>query len=138
MSRMTKQREAILEAFERLERPLAPQEVLDEAQGEVPQLGLSTVYRTLRWLEQRELIAAVQMPGEADRYELKRVADRHHHHFHCTECSKVFDVHGCPSGLGKLVPEGFMLTGHEITLRGLCDECAARDDGDAGAEPQAN
>jgi|GEM_PF-225204 len=123
MSRTTKQREAILSAFQAAARPLAPTEVLELAQRDVPSLALATVYRTIRRLEEDGAIAAVALPGEPDRYELQHVADHHHHHFHCSGCDRVFDVEGCPGGLKALVPAGFQLARHEITLYGWCDTC---------------
>jgi Fur family transcriptional regulator, ferric uptake regulator len=86
-------------------------------------LGLSTVYRTLRRLEDEGLIVPVTVPGEAPRYELAHVAQTHHHHFHCRRCGRVFDIDGCPSGLKKMAPPGFVVEDHTVVLHGLCDRC---------------
>ncbi|MBX3323351.1 MAG: transcriptional repressor [Phycisphaeraceae bacterium] len=124
MARMTRQRAAIEEAFAHAARPLSPQEVLAAASREIADLGLSTVYRTLRRLEEEGLIVPVDVPGEPPRYELKEAAAHHHHHFHCDSCGKVYDIHGCPSGLAGLLPPGFVLSGHTIVLHGRCAACA--------------
>jgi Fur family ferric uptake transcriptional regulator len=69
----------------------------------------------------------VQLPGENVRYELS--AHAHHHHFQCTHCQRVFDVHACPGDLSRLAPAGFVVEDHDLTLYGRCRDCAARTDG---------
>ena len=123
MARMTRQREAIERAFVRAGRPLSPPEVHALASRKLPTLGLSTVYRTLRRLEEEGLIAAVTVPGEPPRYELAQIAASHHHHFHCRRCGRVFDIDGCPTGLAKMAPPGFVVEDHTVVLHGLCDRC---------------
>jgi Fur family ferric uptake transcriptional regulator len=121
---MTRQRQAIERAFEHAARPLSPQEVLEAATSEDGDLVLSTVYRTLRRLEEEGRIVAVDVPGEPPRYELAAAAEHHHHHFHCDVCGKVYDIHGCPTGLASLLPRGFVLSSHTIVLHGRCAACA--------------
>ncbi|MCL4219866.1 MAG: transcriptional repressor [Phycisphaerales bacterium] len=124
MPRQTQQRAAIDRAFAQAQRPLSPAEVLAAATGEVPNLNLSTVYRTLRRMQEEGVIAPVSVPGEPPRYELAHVAEHHHHHFHCRRCGRVFDLSGCPTGLSKLLPRGFVLESHTLVLHGLCGQCA--------------
>jgi Fur family transcriptional regulator, ferric uptake regulator len=121
MKRMTKQRQAILECFKTVHRPLSVEEILDIASGNVPQLNLATVYRNLKLLVEDQMIATVDLPGSNTRYE--RIGLEHHHHFHCFKCNKLFDVEGCPAGITALVPKGFKLLGHAITLTGYCMDC---------------
>lgn len=121
MERSTRQRAAIRDAILEAGRPLAPAEILEQARGRVPALSLATVYRTLRKLVDAEEIQAVTLPGESVRYEAAGSA--HHHHFQCTACQRVFDVHACPGDLGRLAPAGFTVEDHELTLYGRCREC---------------
>ncbi|NUN95068.1 MAG: transcriptional repressor, partial [Candidatus Omnitrophica bacterium] len=86
-----------------------------------PGLGIATVYRTLKSLLEEGSVVAVEMPGQALRYEA--AGKEHHHHFHCRGCGRVFEVEGCPTGIGRLTPPGFRLEGHEIVLHGLCPDC---------------
>ncbi|PXW98844.1 Fur family ferric uptake transcriptional regulator [Sphaerotilus hippei] len=123
MERSTRQRSAIRDAITAAQRPLSPQEVLDAAKQQVPALGLATVYRNLKLLVDEGEVHAVTLPGDSPRYQPAR--HEHHHHFRCTGCHKVFVVHGCPGNLGHLVPPGFRLEQHDITLYGLCSDCAA-------------
>lgn len=124
MERNTRQRRAIQEAFAAEQRPLSPQEVLQAARGAVPGLGIATVYRTLKALIEEGLLKPVALPDENPRYEL--AGDRHHHHFQCRRCRRVFDVHACPGDLSNLAPTGFVVDDHELTLYGYCSDCATR------------
>jgi len=121
--RQTKQLQAIRDAFETAGRPLAIEELHELAARTIESIGLRTIYRAVRRLQEDGVITNVPVPGNADRYELSSIAAKHHHHFHCTACDKFFDIHGCPGGLNKLVPEGFKLENHELTLSGLCAAC---------------
>ena len=105
------------------DRPLLPKELLTKAQESLPQLGIATVFRTLKKMVDEGGAKVVCLPGDSPRYERSDLA--HHHHFKCCECECVFEVNGCPGHLEKLLPEGFQLTDHEITLFGRCANCSA-------------
>jgi Fur family ferric uptake transcriptional regulator len=121
-TRSTRQRSAIRDAIDAAARPLSPQEVLEAAQARVPGLSLATVYRNLKLLQDADEIIAVTLPGDGARYESLRHG--HHHHFQCTACNRVFDVHACPGDLALLAPQGFTVDHHELTLYGRCADCA--------------
>ena len=121
--RMTKQAEAIANAIKSAGRPLSIEEILATASGTVPTLGLRTVYRVVRRLQEMGEVASVSVPGGSDRYETASIASKHHHHFHCNACDRFFDLEGCPGGMQQMLPEGFKLQHHEITLSGLCASC---------------
>jgi Fur family ferric uptake transcriptional regulator len=121
MERSTKQRTAIEDALKKLGRPLLPQELLAEAQKSVPNLSLATIYRNIKGLVADGVVDVVSLPGETDRYEIHR---HHHHHFHCNSCQQVTDIDACPGDLSKLLPRGYLLEEHQITLYGTCPACA--------------
>ena len=122
--RKTIQLDAIRTAVLEAGRPLSIAEILEESTKSVPTISLRTVYRVIRKLEEEEVITAVTLPSQPDRYESSKAAEKHHHHFHCTKCDRLFDVDGCPGRLKQLIPDGFVLTEHDLTLRGLCASCA--------------
>jgi Fur family transcriptional regulator, ferric uptake regulator len=124
MERHTRQREAIRDAIALANRPLLPHEVLQAAQADVPGLGIATVYRNLKALVEEGVLRTVTLPAENARYE--PAVHRHHHHFQCTQCQRVFDVHACPGDFAQLAPPGFQVEDHELTLYGLCAECSTR------------
>jgi Fur family ferric uptake transcriptional regulator len=66
-------------------------------------------------------IVSVDLPGHAPRWELG--PQRHHHHFLCLSCDRLFEVPGCLGGLRRLLPEGYTLEEHDILLRGRCKAC---------------
>jgi Fur family transcriptional regulator, ferric uptake regulator len=121
MTRKTRQRDAIRSVFQRTARPLGPQEVLSEAQAEVPGLGIATVYRTIKSLVEEGLLIPIDVPGQPTCYEQSEM--EHHHHFHCKKCDRVFDVEGCLAGISQLCPPGFRVDSHEIFLYGRCPQC---------------
>ena len=122
--RDTAQQRAIREAIDTAGRPLSVEEIFELAADDVPSLGIRTVYRVVGRLIDDGAIAAVSVPGRPDRYEPADVAAEHHHHFRCEECDRVFDVDACPGGLNRMLPSGFKLSGHELTLWGHCADCA--------------
>ena len=141
MERNTRQRQAVLEAIDHAGRALTPSEILGLAQQAVASLNLSTIYRHLNALQDEARIVKVLLPGQAAaRFEAtchadhgggQRGATHHHHHFHCSRCDRVYPLHACPGSMQELVPKGFVVEAHEITLSGLCAEC--RHIGVAGA-----
>jgi Fur family ferric uptake transcriptional regulator len=86
-------------------------------------MGIATVYRTIKRLLDESWLAAVELPGEAPRYEI--AGKPHHHHFRCNACNRVFDLVGCPNAFESILPAGFRLEGHELFLFGRCQECVA-------------
>lgn len=144
LTRQTRQKQAVLQAIAASGLSLAPAEILALAREQVPTLNLSTVYRQLRALHEEAQVVRVDLPGQAARFEVLcrgpktthhaadarsrdghgHHHDHHHHHFHCTACDRVFPIHGCPEGIEGLAPQGFRVQQHELTLRGLCRDCA--------------
>lgn len=123
MKRNTRQREVIRGVFTSAGRPLSPQEVTASAQEAIPSLGIATVYRALKEFVEEGWLVAVGVAGST-RYELAEIG--HHHHFHCRDCDKTFDIKGCTGDLARLVPRGFVIASHELTLSGTCRACAGQ------------
>lgn len=121
MERDTSQRRAIRHVLTVANRPLTPREVLEDARVRVPNMGMATVYRTVKALTEEGWLAPVEMPGQPQRYE--RAGKGHHHHFNCNRCGRTFEMDGCPDGLEVMVPPGFTMHGHEVFIYGLCGEC---------------
>ncbi|MEQ8819180.1 MAG: Fur family transcriptional regulator [Sumerlaeia bacterium] len=122
-AKLTSKQQAILRVFEDAEQPITTQDAWDVARGEVPGLGIATVYRAVKSLVDDGLLRTVELVGQVPRYESARKG--HLHHFFCRECSSVFDIGDCPSGLKSLVPDGFQMEDHSIVLYGLCKDCRA-------------
>ena len=120
--RNTRQKEAIREAIQAADRPLSPEEILSAAQKGVASLSLATVYRNVASLQRDGWLQAVTLPGMPARYEVAGKA--HHHHFHCNECGKVYEMEGCGFEFHAKLPKGFLATEHELFLSGRCAACS--------------
>ncbi len=100
---------------------MTAQEIEVQANEAVPGIGIATVYRALKRLQDEGSVTVVELPGKSPRYESTQKG--HHHHFVCRECGKVYDLEGCSGNVEKLAPSGFQVEAHEITLFGSCDQC---------------
>ncbi len=119
--RNTRQRREIREVFERNDRPLSADEVLDLTQRRMAGLGMATVYRTIKALSDEGWLVPVEMPGAPPRYEVR--GKGHHHHFQCLKCGKLFELEGCLEHLGKLIPPTFRVVDHVVLIYGYCSAC---------------
>jgi Fur family transcriptional regulator, ferric uptake regulator len=122
--RHTRQRDLITDVILQAAGPLTVQEILERAQAEISGLGVATVYRTLKLLQEAAQIRTVILPTGETRFE---AAGRgHHHHFHCRVCDEVYDLETCPVKIpaGGAVAPGFVADSHELTFYGTCRNCA--------------
>lgn len=123
--RLTNQRRVIVRELEG-ERHLSAEEIYDRVKEEHPELGLSTVYRTLDLLHELGIVRKEDFGEGYSRYEL--TTERMHHHARCRRCGKVIEFNEELMEYLTLQVEretGFITDSYEITLHGLCRECAA-------------
>lgn len=122
--RRSARRDAILETLENASGALTAEELHEKAVELVPGLGIATVYRNLKKMQEADIIQSVILPDGQTRYEPSKL--KHHHHFHCSGCGKTLCLKGCmlPEDLQLSLPEGFTVNGHEITLYGTCATCS--------------
>lgn len=118
--RNTKQKQIVTEIIEKSEYPLTVQEILEEGQKLLPNLGIATIYREIGRLSKADEVNVVSIIGDSPRYEAKKP---HHHHFKCENCNKVYELEGCLHDIKNLVPAGFKAKTHDITFYGLCRSC---------------
>src|SRR5215216_1256697 len=122
--RQTRQREAIYKVIEEASGPLSVPEIHVRAGKFFPRLGIATVYRTVKLLQEARRIQSVILPSGDTRYE--ETGLDHHEHFQCRRCAQVFDINVCPGHIphGESIAGGFIVEDHELTIYGLCPECA--------------
>lgn len=122
--RTTQQRHLILEIIERTARHLDADEIYRRARERLPNISLSTVYRTVQLLKEQGLVEEHRLNGERRYYE--RVPPSRHHHMVCLGCGRIFEF-TCPSTekiKSKLTKEkGFKVTAVDVRLVGYCPEC---------------
>ncbi len=123
--RLTNQRRVIIWELEG-DRHLSAEEIYDRVKGECPELGLSTVYRTLDLLHELGIVRKEDFGEGYSRYEL--TTERMHHHARCEECGIVIEFNEELMEYLALQVEretGFVTNWHEITLHGRCAACTA-------------
>jgi Fur family peroxide stress response transcriptional regulator len=123
ISGLTKQRRAVLQVIRESDEHLTANEVFDQARRLLPGISFATVYNSLRFLKNEELIGEIRFGADCTRYDRKL---QRHDHAICTECGKLVDFElSIPEGLIKEAAKRskFETRSLEITLRGLCPEC---------------
>lgn len=130
--RMTAQRRLILETLGSMESHPTAEEIFEVVKERDPSLHLSTVYRTLRWLEQEGLIIARIFDGERRQERFDPAHPTEHYHFVCNSCKKVIEFDTLLVNTIKAQFElhsGAQVESGSVVLYGLCDECRqAQDD----------
>ena len=135
--RVTVPRQAILDVLSRTCEHSSAEEIYSAVCKIYPNVGLTTVYRTLELLVQMGLVLKFDFGDGRARYELAvgPKGARHHHHLVCTGCSRVVDytdfiddekelISKMEAGLSKKY--NFTISGHLIQFYGLCDKCGGR------------
>ena len=93
-----------------------------------PDLSLATVYRNLNQLCGQGLVRRVGTVNGQERYDGRMCP---HSHFICNRCGSVTDLPRLSPGEERLeklsVQYGFTAQSCEFTIRGLCRDCAGRD-----------
>lgn len=124
--RLTNQRRIIARSLEGA-RHSSAEEIYDRVKGDHPELGLSTVYRTLDLLTELNVTRKRDFGEGYARYEL--ATEKVHQHARCRECGVVIEFNEELMEYLALQVEretGFTTEWHEITLHGMCEECAAK------------
>ena len=121
------QREVILDAFLKSERHLSVDDLLQIVQKRHPDIGRTTVYRTLKLLSAAGLASELALDGQT-RFEVdyKRA---HHDHFICKSCGDIFEFSSPEiERLQEEIAEGigFVIDGHRHHIFGFCRRCASR------------
>ncbi|MFC2079312.1 Fur family transcriptional regulator [Candidatus Bipolaricaulota bacterium] len=87
-ARVTHQRREVLRAVVETDVHPDAQSVLQRVRQRMPTISFDTVYRTLSFLEQHNLISRVHATGERTRFDGNHAL---HHHFICAKCGKIID-----------------------------------------------
>ncbi len=124
--RLTAQRSLLFAILDSLGEHPTAEELLLLAREDDPDLNLSTVYRTLRWLEAEKLVSARIFDEERRQERFDPALPSEHHHFMCTRCRNVieFDSHLFESIKSQFQElNGARVKTGSIVLYGLCAEC---------------
>ncbi len=122
--RLTPQRVAVWEAVRRGGRHRTAEEIAAEVQQTLPEVNVSTVYRTLELLVGLELVQETRLAGVATYYEVAPAPV--HHHFVCESCGAVGHLDDGllePVRRELLDADGFLVSEARMTVFGLCRDC---------------
>jgi Fe2+ or Zn2+ uptake regulation protein len=124
--RMTNQRRLLLSILDSLGEHPTAEELLLIANKQDPDLNLSTVYRTLRWLEAENLVSGRLFAEERRQERFDAALPSEHHHFMCTRCKNVieFDTDLLDDVKSQFQESsGASIRTGSIVLYGLCPKC---------------
>jgi Fur family ferric uptake transcriptional regulator len=126
--RMTAQRRLILEAFRKASEHPTAAEIHRIAQRLDPSLNLSTVYRTMRWLEKEGLVQARLFDADSRSERFDSAQPAAHHHFVCTACRRIIEFDSAE--LAAMVASfershALEVEQSDLVLYGLCPDCRA-------------
>jgi Fur family ferric uptake transcriptional regulator/Fur family peroxide stress response transcriptional regulator len=120
---LTKQRQAVLQVIRESELHLTANEVFEDARRILPSISFATVYNSLHYLKNANLIGEVTFGNDASRYDRNLMR---HDHAMCNKCGKLVDLElQIPDGMLKEAAKRsrFKPESIEFTLRGLCPAC---------------
>lgn len=125
--RYTMQRQAVMDII--LEHPalhMKGEEIHKLLRQRYPEIGLSTVYRTLLLLEKMRLIRRTDLGDGCARYEACGNSGHAHHHLICSRCGAVMDMEeDLLDELEKqiLKKNRFKVENHSVKFFGCCEKC---------------
>jgi len=135
--RLTEPRRLILNVLAENTLHLSAEEVYIQVHQVYPNVGLTTVYRTLELLEGMGIVTKLNFGDGRSRYELieSPASPGHHHHLVCADCKRVVDYDDFIDEELELLKKverelsrkhGFLITGHAIQFSGKCRTCRRR------------
>lgn len=124
--RMTSQRRCILELLASQPDHPTAEDLFEVAKQCDPTINLSTVYRTLRWLEQAGLVNARRFDDHHHHEHFDPAQPGEHYHFYCTLCQKVVEFDDPSIEALKAYMEhqlGGIVQSATVVLNGICADC---------------
>jgi Fe2+ or Zn2+ uptake regulation protein len=126
--RMTAQRKLILDVLESCTDHPTAEEIYSRALEKDASLHLSTVYRTLRWLEEEGFVSPRWFEDERRQERFDTILDEKHDHYHfrCRICNQIVEF---PEPLIEQVKAfyeekyGGQVENATLTLYGVCADC---------------
>jgi Fur family ferric uptake transcriptional regulator len=130
--RMTAGREAVIKVLQETKEHLSADEIFIKAREINPDIGLTTIYRTMEKLSVMGEVYKLDSGDKKARYELAKSDKGHHHHLVCTKCNRIIDYDDFIDDEVKLLKEtekklskkyDFKINNHLIQFYGECKEC---------------
>jgi Fe2+ or Zn2+ uptake regulation protein len=124
--RMTVQRRLIITTLEKMTGHPTAEDIYAIVHDCDPTINLSTVYRTLRWLEDEYLVHGRVFEDDHRHEHFDPGEPQEHYHFLCLHCKQVIEF---DSDLVETLKKQFEARSHaqvhtgSVVLYGLCDPC---------------
>lgn len=127
----TNQRELVFRILLKSRKHLSAEEIHKEIKEQYSDsnVGIATVYRSLTFLEENDLISSVQFGQEGKKYENNIKA--HHDHLICIKCGKIIEfVDECIEKRQKEIAKtnNFNCLYHTMQLYGICKKCQKKEE----------
>ncbi|NBO64915.1 MAG: transcriptional repressor [Acidobacteria bacterium] len=124
----TSQREVILVTFLQTEGHLSAEDLFLLVREKDPTVGFTTVYRTLKLLNECGLAREERLGDGRRRYE-HHFNHQHHDHLICTSCGELIEfyseiIENKQDEIAELYD--FQPTHHSLRIFGLCSPCRLR------------
>ncbi len=122
--RVTPQRQLILDAVCKLGGHVTPEAVYKQVHSITPAINRATVYRTLHFLTEQQILAEMALPNGRTGYEI--AGETPHHHLVCRQCGGAVEIEdGMIRPLAEEIEAqyNFTLDMRHVTFLGLCAEC---------------
>jgi Fur family ferric uptake transcriptional regulator len=119
----TKQRDLILEAFLQAKRHATSDEIYQTVRAENPNIGYTTVYRTMKLLCDAGLAEEHHFDDGVTRYEIEQ---EHHDHLVCLRCGKIIEFESDVIEQAQIeiaAAHDFQVHRHRHELYGHCKSC---------------
>ena len=123
--KQTKQRELILQTFLAAKRHVTSEDLYQAVRAEHPNIGYTTVYRTMKLLVEAGLATERHFDDGITRYEIEH---EHHDHLVCIKCGKIqeFECEMIERTQQEIADRyGFEILRHRHELYGHCSSCGA-------------
>jgi len=136
VSRWTAPREAVLELLSKTVLHMSAKDIYTAVHKIYPNIGLTTVYRTLDLIYGMGLIEKIVLGDGQARYQFRSGDQKdHHHHLICTECGKIIDYSEFEKEELQFIMKtekwlarkyNFLILDHNIEFLGICAKCQSK------------
>jgi Fur family ferric uptake transcriptional regulator len=121
-------RNAIIDLLAEQPCALSAFAIEDHLRASNRQVARASIYRILELLQERGLVARLELGDASARYEIVDPGGAHHHHLLCDSCGSLvpFDDGDLERSIDRVSRRlGFRAHDHEVILRGDCTACQA-------------
>lgn len=124
----TKHRIIMLSILYKCSQPISADEIYKEVEKKGVSVNLSTVYRSLEILSEKNIIKKLTFEEDPRAYFIYN-RNIHSHYLICLGCKKIITLDYCPlEGYEEKLENNtkFSISGHKLEIYGYCPECQSK------------